>query len=53
MMLCYSRGMETYEDDDGNERCDNCDELIGECSCTCCVCDDGLDECTCEEGPTL
>jgi len=34
-----------------NDLCENCDD-DQECYCTCAVCDEGLEECCCEEGPT-
>ncbi len=43
--------METYVDDEGNERCDNCDEEVNECVCACAVCGDAVAECSCDEGP--
>lgn len=44
--------METYTDNDGAERCDNCNETVDECVCACVVCDDPVMECACDEGPT-
>ena len=40
--------METYTDDDGIERCDDCDEPIDYCTCTCPDCGDMLQDCACE-----
>lgn len=44
-------GVETYEDRNGIERCDNCDEEAAECVCTCVECGDHVTECACETGP--
>lgn len=44
--------METYIDDDGLERCDNCNEPVQECCCECVECGEAVQECCCEEGPT-
>ena len=45
--------VETYTDDDGTERCDNCDETAGgDCVCCCAECGDHVTECACEDGPT-
>lgn len=44
--------METYTDDEGIERCDNCDEDVVECVCACSECGDHVTECACDEGPT-
>lgn len=44
--------VESYLDDEGEERCDYCDELIDECECQCSECGDRVTECSCEEGPT-
>jgi hypothetical protein len=44
--------LETYLDGEGEERCDNCDELVDECECQCAECGDRVTECSCEEGPT-
>ncbi len=41
--------METYIDSEGIERCDNCDEPIGECPCICPGCGDCLLDCACSE----
>lgn len=39
---------ETYFDDDGVERCDECEEPLDECCCTCPDCGDGVhDDCAC------
>jgi hypothetical protein len=43
---------ESYLDDEGEERCDYCDELVDECECQCSECGDRVTECSCEEGPT-
>jgi hypothetical protein len=44
--------METYTDAADVERCDRCEEEVGECPCTCVECGDSLEDCTCEEGPS-
>jgi hypothetical protein len=44
--------VESYLDDEGEERCDYCDELVDECECQCSECGDRVTECSCEEGPT-
>lgn len=36
---------ETYFDDDGTERCDDCDEPVFECTCACDVTGDSVHEC--------
>ncbi len=36
---------ETYTDDEGAERCDNCDEEAHECACVCPECGDSLQDC--------
>lgn len=41
--------METYFDDDGVERCDDCENTVEECDCVCDVCGDMLQDCACEE----
>lgn len=40
----------SYYDDDGAERCDECDEEIYECGCACEECGDQIHECACEDG---
>jgi hypothetical protein len=44
--------LETYTDDNGDERCDNCGDTTQECVCACSECGDGVAECACDEGPT-
>lgn len=44
--------METYVDDQGVERCDNCSQDVNECACCCVVCGDYVSECACQDGPT-
>lgn len=44
--------MDTYIDDDGVERCDNCDEPVDECGCACIECGDAPADCACPEGPS-
>lgn len=43
--------LETYEEADGVQRCDNCSETVEECVCACVECGDHVSECACEEGP--
>jgi len=40
---------ETYIDDNGDERCDDCEEETHECCCTCEMCGDSVHECACDE----
>lgn len=42
MSADYDYGDETYIDDDGTERCDNCDEPVDECECRCPDCGDRI-----------
>lgn len=44
--------VQTYTDDDGTERCDNCGEPTDECVCYCVECGDHVTECACDDGPT-
>lgn len=45
--------METYIDEHGVERCDNCGKTAGgDCACHCSECGDHVTECACEDGPT-
>lgn len=44
--------LETYTDDDGVERFDNCGHPTDDCPCVCAECGDGLVECACDDGPT-
>lgn len=45
--------MEVYHDDKGDERCDNCGQLVGEdCICCCTDCGDYVSDCGCPEGPS-
>lgn len=41
---------ETYIDSEGQERCDECEELLHECVCVCSDCGDSIQECACDEG---
>lgn len=42
---------ETYTDDTGVERCDECDQELGYCECECDRCGDNIHECACgDEG---
>jgi hypothetical protein len=43
--------VETYTDDNGDERCENCRDLTGECGCYCSTCGDHVIECGCDDGP--
>jgi len=38
---------ETYHDEDGIERCDDCEEPLEECFCACFDCGNQLEECAC------
>jgi hypothetical protein len=40
---------DTYLDEQGVERCDDCEEEIHECCCTCETCGDSVHECACDE----
>lgn len=44
--------METYTDEHGIERCDNCGEPVDECACACVECGDNVADCVCDDGPT-
>jgi hypothetical protein len=44
--------METYVDETGVERDDNCGEPVDECACCCVVCGDHVADCVCDDGPT-
>lgn len=37
--------IDSYLDDDGNERCDDCEETLEDCACTCIVTGDPVHEC--------
>ena len=39
--------METYTDDEGDERHDECGKLVDDCDCTCANCGDPVVECAC------
>ena len=41
--------MDTYFDEDGLERCDECDEEASTCYCYCGGCGDLKIECACED----
>lgn len=43
--------LDTYADDNGTERCDNCNETTDDCVCRCVECGDAVEECACSEGP--
>lgn len=44
--------METYVDDNGVERCDNCGATTDDCACACVECGDHVMDCVCDEGPS-
>lgn len=37
--------MDTYTDEDGTERCDECDEPTEDCTCTCDITGEQINEC--------
>lgn len=39
----------TYIDNEGDERCDDCELLVEDCTCTCVACGDAYQECVCGE----
>lgn len=41
--------MESYIDEEGIQRCDDCEDEIDTCTCVCLYCGDHFYDCVCDE----